>query len=502
MSTPAGIVGKLLLGGASEAVAFAGGVAIAPTLAPVLQELENTTWAEFPVKPPPAVTLALGVAQGQVDEATARQWAKETGFGDAAMTALIDIANTGPGVAEAFTLWRRDAINDDGFKRAAKRAGLEPEWITALLKVKDVLLTPAELAVMIQRTVVPNPDILPNQPSTAGSNVPPMPVVDIDVLAEARGSGTNLDRLRAKARIIGLPASPDLAARMHFRDIITEGAYNQAILEGNTRGEWAQFLLDGFRDILTSGQYVERQLRGFTDRKGRLADTAKHGMSIEDSDKLYEVLGRSPSIHTLVVGLARGGKYPGSYANVPEPYRSEIQRSNIREEWSEVVYAARYSYPSAFVLRSLAEAGDLGDTAAVHQILLEIGWPPKLAEQVSAKWQPKGAAADPHVAKAQTQLWNRAHSSYVADESTDAQATTALTAAGVAAATIPQVLTTWQAEKALVRKQLSPADLRKAYQKQDLNVATGAAWTRADAVARLIELGYDSEDAENYLNIG
>jgi hypothetical protein len=70
---------------------------------------------------------------------------------------------------------------------------------------------------------------------------------------------------------------------------------------------------------------------------------------------------------------------------VPEPFRSDIQRSNIREEFAEIVYAARYSYPSPFVLRSLAEAGDLGDAAAVEQILLEVGWKPSLAASVSSK---------------------------------------------------------------------------------------------------------------------
>src|SRR5205085_1429425 len=86
--------------------------------------------------------------------------------------------------------------------------------LAAGVALKQVLLSPAELAVMVQRTVVPNPGLLPNQPDTAGSNVPPMPVVDIDVLAEAAAAGINPERMAALTRIIGLPASPDLAARM------------------------------------------------------------------------------------------------------------------------------------------------------------------------------------------------------------------------------------------------------------------------------------------------
>src|SRR5512142_1751030 len=197
--------------------------------------------------PPDAKTLAAGVAQGQVDPQQAASWAAETGFGGDQFTALVDIANVGPGTAYAFELWRRGVIDEAGFRRAIKRLGLEQEWIDDLVSVKQNILTPEQLAVMIQRTVVPNPGILPNQPSTQGSNVPPMPQANIDPIAEAAGMGISEERLAAMARIIGLPASPDLAARMHFRNIITEGAFNQAILEGNTRGEWAPFLLDGFR---------------------------------------------------------------------------------------------------------------------------------------------------------------------------------------------------------------------------------------------------------------
>src|SRR5205085_276833 len=139
-------------------------------------------------------TLASGVAQGQVNRTLAEVWARETGFGQDQFNALVDIANVGPGAAYAFEMWRRNVIGEQGFRRAVLRLGLEQEWIDDLVALKQVLLSPAELAVMVQRTVVPDPGLLPNQPDTAGSNVPPMPVVDIDVLAEAAAAGINPER--------------------------------------------------------------------------------------------------------------------------------------------------------------------------------------------------------------------------------------------------------------------------------------------------------------------
>src|SRR5207302_3351662 len=154
------------------------------------------------------------------------------------------------------------------------KAGLDQRYTAGLTALKaSEPLDPAVIATAVQRTVLPNPGILPNQPSTAGSNVPPMPEVAQDPYLEAAKSGIPPYVLDALTRIVGLPASPDLAARMFFRNIVTEGAFNQAILEGNTRGEWAPFLLEGFRQILTAGEYTELQLRGFYDRAARLANT-------------------------------------------------------------------------------------------------------------------------------------------------------------------------------------------------------------------------------------
>ena len=47
----------------------------------------------------------------------------------------------------------------------------------------------------------------------------------------------------------------------------------------------------------------------------------------------------------------------------------------------------------------------------------------------------------------------------------------------------------------LVRKSLSATQIKKAYTTQTANPATGAAWTLQEAIARLLELGYDQADA-------
>src|SRR5437899_5106528 len=114
--------------------------------------------------PPDALTLAAGVAQGQVNEAAAREWAAENGFGHDAFSALVDIANVGPGIANAYSMWRRGVTNEAGFRRAAKRLGLEQEWIDALALLKDERLSPPVIALAIVRGIIKDPGFLPIGP--------------------------------------------------------------------------------------------------------------------------------------------------------------------------------------------------------------------------------------------------------------------------------------------------------------------------------------------------
>ena len=255
------------------------------------------------------------------------------------------------------------------------------------------------------------------------------------------------------------------------------------------------------RRLLTPHDYAEAELRGLMDRTEAEAGAALVGLETADYETLFGILGRPLAVHQITTGLARGGTYGGDYSDVPAgPFRDAIRRSAIRPEYASLAYANRYTYPSAFVLRSLAQAGDLGDVNAVQQVLEEIGWKPSFAAEVAAAWM-GGTKADTHTAKAQTQLWTTTHRSYIAAESDDATATAALEAAGVDAGSVPAVLALWAKERELVRKQLTPAQIKKAYKESATNAETGAAWTRDEALAALIARGYSPTDADSFLNI-
>ena len=273
-------------------------------------------------------------------------------------------------------------------------------------------------------------------------------------------------------------------------------------MEGHTKTKYIPFFEAAAQPLLSAATAVRLYLKGWYTKAQRDSLGAQWGYSSQQMEDWYLSEGRPATVHQIHIGYARGAKLAGA-ANEQDAILTSVKQSDIRPEYGDLLYAQRYTYPSAFVLRNLVESGAL-TAAEGEQALLFSGWEPTFAQKVAASWAGTGGGAtvDAHEAKAQTQLWTTTHASYKANEISTAAATQALQKVGVAAAAIPAVLSVWDEERALIRARLSAADVRKAYQKQDVNPATNAVWTRAEAVAQLLSLGWSNADAEAYLNIG
>ena len=473
-----------------------------PALEPFAQSLTNEAWSTHPVIPPPAVLLAEGVAQGQVPKAAAYDWAKQQGFDTGQMDALVQIFNTGMPLGNAFQSWRRGDLSDGQFETQLHRLGIESQWWPFLEELKTDRLDLGAIATAVHRGIMDDHGLLVTPVPTGSGNIPRIPQSNLDTIAEFAAQGIDPERARVLVADTGLPLSLGEMLQLYNRGEVTATDVKVSVAESNVRNEYMEVALKLARRLLTPHEYAEAELRGVLTPGEAQAGANLSGLNDADYATLFAILGRPLNVHEITTGLARGGNYGGDYTDVPAGvYRDAIRRSAIRPEYADIAYANRYTYPSAFVLRSLASAGDLGNTAAVQQTLEEIGWKPSFAHQVATAWT-TGASGDSHVGKAQTQLWGTTHKSYVAREVSDATATTALEAAGVASGSVPAVLQLWQAERDLIRKSLSATQIRKAVSNGVTNPATGAVWTTQDAIARLLELGYDHDDATTFLEEG
>jgi SOS response regulatory protein OraA/RecX len=492
--------GRFFGSAASTGAGFAIGVATAPTLDPILQEISNAAWSLHPDKPIDVITLANGVAQGQIPHDWAVDEARRTGFNGERFASIVTAATVGPGVAQAFRLWRRAEISEAGFRRALVRAGIEQEWIDALVKTKDELLDPGQLAAAIHRGLIPDPGLLKGEQPTGPRNVESYPVYPVRPLDEAAASGYDRDRLGVLVGLQGLPMGPHEAAQALFRGIITHGDYIAAFNESNSRNEWAQAVLEQSRQIPTARDFFENALRGYHDFDWALDQAKRHGMSEEDATVIYQNQGRPMAIKQITQALSRGGKFKPEPGEITDPYMASIVEGNVKPGYYDLALSLKYTLPSPFVMRQLTASGVWTEAKAAKR-LKDSGWLPEDADEAAKAWaEPAAAKADTHVGKAQTQLWTTLHTAFMAGDVSEAKLTEKLPQAGVSAATVPKVIATWKHEREIQRQRLTAAQVKKAYTKAVLNRATGEKWTRDDALAELIERGWSRDDANTFLD--
>jgi hypothetical protein len=345
---PLGVVGKYAGSAASGTAAFAAGAAIAPAMTPLLQALRNETWKQYPDVPPDAYLLAEGVAQGQVDPKQAAEWASEQGIGVKQWAALVNIANTGPGLSAAMELWRRGIIDAAGFKRALKRMGLEAEWIDGLALTKPRLLDVADLARAIHRGLIPDPGLLQGELPAGEGNVPAYPVYPINALDEAQGHGYSRNDLGVLVGLQGNPMGAHEAANAVFRGILTPDDYLRAIAEGNTRNEWAHAIYEQSRQIPTARDFIENALRGYRTLDEAIAGAAKHGMTAEDATMIYQNAGRPMNIRQITQALARGASFNPEPGEITDPYMASIVEGRLKPGYYELEAGSS----STFIRRS------------------------------------------------------------------------------------------------------------------------------------------------------
>lgn len=460
-------------------LSFALGNAAAPAIEPFAQSLSNDAWAAHAVKPPPAVLMAQGVAQGQVSPAAAYAWAKEQGFDTSQMDAMVNVANVGPGAAYAFDMWRRGLIDQAGFARAIKRLGVEDQWLAGLEGLHDVLLSSAELAMAQQQGFIDQ------------------------ARADSEGAlqGVTSERQQIRFEMSGLPPGVETALQMLRRNIIGTTEFAQIVREGHTKTKYTGELLQLQDQVLSAATYVRAYLKGHITQTQMHTGGALTGYKPADLDLWYLTEGRPATAHQIHIGYMRGATLPGA-SSEQDAIATAVKQSDIRPEYTDLIYAGRDTFPSLFQSNRLVQAGAI-DAATAADWATKSGLNAGAVKVLEAYWQTLsgGSTGDPHVAKAQTQLWTTTHRSYVSEESGDQQATTALQAAGVAVGSIPAILNLWGHERTLIRKQLTPAQVKKAWAEAVQNPATGAAWTRDEALAALIARGYSANDAATFLEL-
>lgn len=452
----------------SEAAGFALGGAMRSPLEPPLVELTNETWARFvdtgitiPTEPGVAAEIA---AEDVASVGWAKDQAKQRGVGGDQMDKIIGAVLNAPDLGTLYRSWRRGDITGNDFTHGLRKARLETMWDGALAKLKDERLPPDVVARAIQRGLIPDPGILPVGPPGGGGNVPAFPVFNVDALSEAAAFGLDRERLSVQVGLVGNPMGAHEAAQAQFRGVLTDNDYRRAIAEGNTRNEWADAIREQSRQIPTTHEYVENTLRGYSDLNAMRAGAARHGMTPDDVNVLFQNAGRPLNIHQITTGLARGGKFQPIPGELTDPFEAASHESNLKPSYYDLNIANRYVIPSVLAIRQLATSG-VWDAPTTEQRLLWSGWYPPDAHDVAQAWA-RGSATSAKEATVTDllTLWD-------GNALTAADTHAAIVALGYPAAEAQRKMDTVEARRVSAATNSAIGDLHTSYKKGDISTA-------------------------------
>jgi hypothetical protein len=468
------------------------GRAASDSITPVLEPVKQHAWQKNQLKVLDPATAAEAVAKGIASEADAADDASRGGISAGRFGALLRLAQAYPGSGELMRMLNRKQIQPSDVEEALTRRGIPAKYHAAITALFNEILTPGELAAAIHRGLVPDPGILLGEQPSGPRKVASYPVQPIDAVAEAQGSGFDKERLAVLVGLQGLPMGVIEAAQAFYRGIITHGDYIAAFNESNNRNEWAEAVLEYAQQIPTARDFFENALRGYHDLAWAQTQAQRHGMSPEDSLVIYQNQGRPMNVHAITQALARGGVFKPEPGELRDPYDAAIVEGNLKPAYYDLAKANRYTLPSAFVMRQLAQSG-VWDEAKTAERLKWLGWFPQDADEAAKAWAGGGGgtASSPYVAKAQTHLWTAIHKNFLNGELSRDAAASKLETLIPDLTVRNEVLDLWTIEDESTTKPLSAAAVKKAFSENTFTIDEG--------VARLVAQQWSPTDARIYL---
>lgn len=497
------------------------GAAVSTALEPAIEIPKQEAWNRNQNRLLDSELLARLYAQGGVELDTAYKTANRQGYSNDKLDALIYLAQSAPGEAELMFLWRLGYIDEATWRAGMVKLGRRPDWIDRQAKTFSVPVSAADVAMAIQQGHLPDPGILPGIGAEtifpAGYSEPPSPdggppstvpltQIDLDPIAMAQAYGVSVDQLKVLANLAGLPPGPHDLLQMWNRNEIDESSVDAGIREGHMKTKWAEAFKRMRWAVLTPQEYASARLRAWITAEESYAGGALTGHTKEQMDLMFLNRGRPASPTQMWRGWARGVTGPRGVPVAYEDHAKAIAISDIRPEYAEMLWEIRFNYPSLYQLGRIVQSGAITPETAAEWAKYNL-YAPAVVEALTGYWQTiypgevgTGAGKpDAHVTKAATQLWTTTHRSYIAQEAGDTDAKERFTLLGIPATAQMEILQLWQSERALTRKQLTPAQVKKAWSEQVKNPATGQPWTQAEAQAALVDRGYSTADATTFL---
>lgn len=366
----------------SRTTSFIAGIAVGgaveEAVAPTLEPLQQTAWANQPAKVLDPGTAAQADVQGLGDPVDLEDDVARNGFGPARWQILRELAVGAPATAELLELWRRGKIDETLFDHGLRKAQVDERYWPAIKELFGERLDPASIANAVQQGFMDNPGLLPVSVPTTPGKVPSTEPVNLDTLAEAQASGFDKERMKVLARLAGLPPGPEELLAMVRRGIITEDDFRRGVAAGHTKTEWADAYLETLEPLLSPATAATLRLKGWIDEAEAARLGALNGFTADQMQRLYEAGGRPAAPGQMATAVARG------FATEAD-FKLAIRQSDIRPEYGQTLFDIRFHYPSLFFTKAAVAGGNVADADAVEWLTNQL-YPPDVAAKLVASF--------------------------------------------------------------------------------------------------------------------
>lgn len=483
---------------ASSAAGYGIGSALGPALNPVTQSVANEMWARYPDVPLTPQQVAEAVVRDALGDIDGYDEAAKSGLDRARQDVIQLLAGEPPGSQQLLELWNRDALKEPDVDRGLRQSRMRPEWFGAFKTLRHVLVPVSDLVRFAVREVFD-----PEQRAALD--------LDADYPDALTPEAAKLGLAEHDARNYwaahwNLPSYEQLA-QMRFRGLLTEAQFEEALRAADFAPTWRGKLATIARAIPSVTDFIRFAVREVFNPAQRqalgldqdyppefTAKAALHGLSEDDARDYWAAHWQLPSPTQAYTMLWRG--------LIDRAQLDALLKAlDYSPTWRDKLRDIAYHVPGRIDLRRMYAEGIIKYPELV-QGYERLGYnadDSKMLADFAVKLAAGGGAS--FVKKAQGQLWTRTHTSYLAAEIDVNEARQRLPQAGVPVDEVDDVLTIWNHEREVERQRLTPAQVKKAWSNAVPNAATGAPWTRDDALAALVARGYSSNDANTFLDL-
>jgi len=469
------------------------GGAMSRAVRPIFELLEQESWNDKPTRVLGAQQLAELVATAITDVDAAAGQARREGYNENKLNALVQLALRTPTLGEAMIARRRDLITDDQYRHVLRKAGIEPQYDEAMFALLTVLPPITDLIRFAIREVFD-----------------PAQRAALDLDAEFPGAFAEAaERVGLSGQAAAnywaahweLPSYGQLT-EMLFRGELTDAQFDAALKAIDYAPTWRGKLKAIARRIPTIPDMVRFAVREVYDPAARQAlgidaeypaaftpQAALHGMSEEHAKQYWAAHWRLPSARQGYQMLWRGEITAAELDLL-------LKALDYPPVWRDRLANIARIVPGRIDLKRMFRYG-IKDRAEVKAGYLRLGYAEPDAEnmtQIAEAEVGTGTATETFVGRARTSLFNRLHTESVARQLTEAEVDAGLEAVGVPEPERGPLKTLWAFEAILNRRELTVAEIVKAYKKEQ--------YTEAEALFELEERGMKPEDAVIKLQTG